>query len=34
VTTTVPAERLADAFAMAADPRHVKVVVTQPDGLF
>jgi threonine dehydrogenase-like Zn-dependent dehydrogenase len=34
VTTTVPAERLADAFAMAADPLHVKVVVTQPDGLF
>jgi threonine dehydrogenase-like Zn-dependent dehydrogenase len=34
VTATVPAERLADAFAQAEDPRHVKVVVTQPDGLF
>jgi threonine dehydrogenase-like Zn-dependent dehydrogenase len=34
VTATVPAERLADALGMAADPRHLKVVVTQPDGVF
>ena len=33
VTATVPADRLADALAMAADPRHLKVVVTQPDAL-
>jgi threonine dehydrogenase-like Zn-dependent dehydrogenase len=33
VTATLPAEQLAEAFAAAADPAHVKVVVTQPGSL-
>jgi threonine dehydrogenase-like Zn-dependent dehydrogenase len=33
VTATLPADRLGEALAAAADPGHVKVVVTQPDGL-
>ncbi len=33
VTATIPAERLAEALVAAADPAHVKVVVTQPGSL-
>jgi hypothetical protein len=33
VTATLPAERLAEGFAAAADPAHVKIVVTQPGSL-
>ncbi len=33
VTATLPAPRLDEAFAAAADPAHVKVVVTQPGSL-
>jgi threonine dehydrogenase-like Zn-dependent dehydrogenase len=33
VTATLPASRLAEAFAAAADRAHVKVVVTQPGSL-
>jgi len=34
VTATLPAERLAEAFAAAASPTHLKVVVTQPGSGF
>jgi threonine dehydrogenase-like Zn-dependent dehydrogenase len=34
VTATLPAHRLAEAFVAAADPAHVKIVVTHPDGVF
>jgi len=33
VTATFPADRLADAFAAAASPTHLKVVVTQPGSV-
>jgi len=33
VTDRVPAARLADAFALAASPRAVKVIVTHPGGV-
>jgi threonine dehydrogenase-like Zn-dependent dehydrogenase len=34
VTTTLPADRLAEAFAAAASPEQLKVVVTQPASKF